>query len=497
MKRREEKEAREDAAKRAKAGAGAAGSNTSGLHDDWGAEDAAAELQELVAEFLSGGKESLRVLPTHDLNAAVFTDFVGKDNKSAIRNHVEAMLKRTQAYLMQEASRADLEEAEISRDDRQQKPLEAQEIERSLQGYLREQEQQQRRQQQWQLPQQRGGGGGGGGGGGASSGDTSGDTSGGGGEAAAAAAAAAGGGGGSSLPPPPPPRSAREQARHLGDAELFAQDEAALDGIIVANESIVSAARLHAPPPPRPPSAVGGGGGGGGGGSGGGGGGGGGEGVRFFDPYYGAIGYRAAAASAPPPPPRSPPIAAPPSAAYAPTVSGGDGGGGGASGGRRVVGSAGGAVPSSARLMPLPLTGGNRLAADASKRFAPPTAKHLRTKAPAATMSAAYPAHPAMMGATSPLAAAAAAAAATAASPPVWVARGSAGTTGAGAAGALKRAPTFRDDEFGDEPPPSSQEAESPEPPMAPAPLPETIEGSMAGGSRSSTTGFAARRRIR
>ena len=182
-----------------------------------------------------------------------------------------------------------------------------------------------------------------------------------------------------------------------------------------------------------------------------------------------------------------------------------------------MVGSTGGAVPSPARLMPLALTGGNRLsAADASKRFAPPPAKHLHsqassqpsiftftagnhlhTEAPAATMSAAYPAHPAMMAATSPSAAAAAAAAASAASPPVWVARGSAGTTGAGAAGALKRAPTFRDDEFGDVPFRSSQEAESPEAPMAPAPLSETIEGSVAGGSRASTTGFAARRRIR
>ena len=54
----------------------------------------------LITKFLQGGKGgNLRLLPEAELNQAVFHEFVQKDNKGAIANHVEAALKRTQARL--------------------------------------------------------------------------------------------------------------------------------------------------------------------------------------------------------------------------------------------------------------------------------------------------------------------------------------------------------------------------------------------------------------
>ena len=103
VKRREERAAAE-AQKRKGKGGGGDGVEGLGLAAE---EDGPAQIQELLAEFLRSGKDqSLRLLPHTDLNAAVFLEFVGKDNKSAIRNHVEALLKRTQSFLATEVRQA-------------------------------------------------------------------------------------------------------------------------------------------------------------------------------------------------------------------------------------------------------------------------------------------------------------------------------------------------------------------------------------------------------
>ena len=96
VKRRLEAAAKE-AAKRARGGA--ADPAFEPPPDD--EEDPAETIQGLVRDFLASGKDAggLRVLPQADLNNAVFHEFVGKDNKAAIRNQVEASLKATQAFL--------------------------------------------------------------------------------------------------------------------------------------------------------------------------------------------------------------------------------------------------------------------------------------------------------------------------------------------------------------------------------------------------------------
>ena len=111
VKRREEKEA----AGRAKR-AGTAADIADMLPDP--SEDPASQIQKLVADFLVGGKNSLRLLPQSELNTAVFVDFVGKDNKNAIRNQVEASLKWTQQYLATAAR--DALDAPTSRKDKQE-----------------------------------------------------------------------------------------------------------------------------------------------------------------------------------------------------------------------------------------------------------------------------------------------------------------------------------------------------------------------------------------
>ena len=106
VRRREEKAA----AEAAKLRGGSAHGRTAGIandDDDEAPEDAATQIQDIMAEFLRSGKDSLRLLPQSDLNAAVFHDFVGRDNKNAIRNSVEAALKRTQACLVREQQHRD------------------------------------------------------------------------------------------------------------------------------------------------------------------------------------------------------------------------------------------------------------------------------------------------------------------------------------------------------------------------------------------------------
>jgi len=129
VKRREEKAARERAAHASKSSASGLGADDL---SNPAAEDAASQIQQLVSDFLNGGKEALRLLPTAELNAAVFLDFVGKDNKSAIRNHVEASLKRTQTFLAAEAgAQQGIDEA----DGRQHKQAA---IEHQVEAFLRD-----------------------------------------------------------------------------------------------------------------------------------------------------------------------------------------------------------------------------------------------------------------------------------------------------------------------------------------------------------------------
>ena len=109
VKRREEKAAAE-AAKRQKRADGTTDgdANNNDSEPDGGdggeEENAAYQIQQLMDDFMkAGSKDSLRLLQA-DLNAAVFGEFVGKDNKNAIRNEVEASLKRTMALLTSEVA---------------------------------------------------------------------------------------------------------------------------------------------------------------------------------------------------------------------------------------------------------------------------------------------------------------------------------------------------------------------------------------------------------
>ena len=105
VKRREEKERADEARRRARASGGAAADDDAD-DVDAGGEDSAGRIRQLMSDFLKSGKDALRLLPHADLDAAVFHEFVAKDNKNAIRNEVEASLKRMQAYLAAESSRA-------------------------------------------------------------------------------------------------------------------------------------------------------------------------------------------------------------------------------------------------------------------------------------------------------------------------------------------------------------------------------------------------------
>eukprot|EP00967_Tisochrysis_lutea_P075304 scaffold101451_cov24-Tisochrysis_lutea.AAC.2 len=63
-------------------------------------DDARTQIQSFVAEFLQkGSKEQLRLLSEDDLNTAVFDEYVGKDNKSAIANAVEEKVRKAREML--------------------------------------------------------------------------------------------------------------------------------------------------------------------------------------------------------------------------------------------------------------------------------------------------------------------------------------------------------------------------------------------------------------
>eukprot|EP00962_Isochrysis_galbana_P021041 scaffold6192_cov101-Isochrysis_galbana.AAC.1 len=66
-------------------------------------DDARTQIQSLVAEFLQKGtKEQLRLLSEEELNMAVFEEYVGKENKSAIARAVEEKLTLTRQLLRSE-----------------------------------------------------------------------------------------------------------------------------------------------------------------------------------------------------------------------------------------------------------------------------------------------------------------------------------------------------------------------------------------------------------
>ena len=59
-------------------------------------ENPSTLIQDLVGDFLSGGKDQMRLLHTETLHEAIFTEFVGKESKGAILNSVRASLEESQ-----------------------------------------------------------------------------------------------------------------------------------------------------------------------------------------------------------------------------------------------------------------------------------------------------------------------------------------------------------------------------------------------------------------
>ena len=89
---------------------GKRGAGSSTFADDGSAEDAgpAAQLQDLVGDFLSStSKEQLRLLPQNILDRAVFERFVGKEEKDAITKQVDFYLGQTQKRIAKELAEAE------------------------------------------------------------------------------------------------------------------------------------------------------------------------------------------------------------------------------------------------------------------------------------------------------------------------------------------------------------------------------------------------------